>query len=214
MARNYTSFAVGSQYGPRSARWIVSVDGDDVYVTTAKSKKHWHVSLHRSGRWHLKRNLPSGSEHVGPVLRSHRSQVPTGNYAVGLYICIPDSCLRPASDPVRTSNADHWLPRPAYGGVVELAVMQWKIREVQEDWPGLSAGTELRLAYCRPDNEVVGVLTRYLSAEHPDAVAMNRNVNELTKQYKPVVLDSPERRGYIAGTNKIGSIVLTEYAID
>lgn len=92
--------------------------------------------------------------------------------------------------------------------------MQWKISEVPEEWPGKAAGTTLFLAYPTSDDACVGVLVRYLRPDHPIAISINADVNELVAQFKPVTLDSPERRGYVAGRSQLGGIMITEYAID
>ena len=140
-------------------------------------------------------------------------------YPVGLFIGIPDSSLRPASDPERTNTPDHWLPRPSPNGVVEIAVMKWKVLQIGEEWPGKKDGTELKFACITSaensyDEEAVGVLTRYLSYDHPVAQSINKSANQAASGYDPIILDSPERRGYTAGYNSAGAIVIAEYAVD
>lgn len=132
----HISFAVGSQYGPRSAKWIVSISANEVYVSTAKYRHRWHVSLHSSGRWHFKEHLPNRKQ--APVIKLHRANVPAGQYPIGLLIYVPDDCLRPASDPDRTSVPDHWLTRPAYGGMLEIGVthVDWKASRGSMPWLG------------------------------------------------------------------------------
>ncbi|WP_299079961.1 hypothetical protein [uncultured Paraglaciecola sp.] len=214
--KNNISFAVGSKYGPRSSNWIVSISGYDVYVTTAKCKKLWKVSLHKSGRWHLKSLKEYSPTLKGPLIKTHKNDIPKGNYAVGLHIIIPDSSLRPASNPERTSVPEHWIDRPVEGGLVEISVMRWNYGGIDEEWPGQSVGTQLKFPYilCKEKMEVIGIISRHLPKAHPESININSYVDNFTNNYKPIVLDSPERRGYFCGLNKVGSIVITEYAID
>lgn len=208
------SFAVGSRNGPRSARWIVSIAGDDVYISTGMARRSWHVSMHASGQWHLKEHREHVPGKPKTVLKSHRAAVPAPEYPVGLYVVIPDLSLRPASDPDNAIDPDHWLERPAYGGVEEFAFIRWDWRGRLEEWPGQHAGTQLVFGCPYPGSEVFLVLRRSLGPDHPDAHAYNDQVAQATRPYRPIVLDSPERRGYIAGLTPKGAITLTEFAID
>jgi hypothetical protein len=210
---NHISFAVGSKHGPRSARWIVSVSDHEIYVTTAKSRRLWHVSLHSSGRWHLKQHRRRGQDEE-IVLKGHRRDMRQGEYPIGLYIAIPDSCLRPASDPDRTSVPDLWLDRPQERGVVEIALMKWDVREIAEEWPGRSVGVKLLLVYRLSEQIVVGVLLRYLTADNPIAISIDDKVDSVSSSKTKVILDSPERRGYISAETVTGALCISEFAID
>ena len=118
------SYAVGSAYGPRSARWVVSASGRNVYVTCDAFRHDWHASLHTSGRWHIRGHASSFSN-PPPLRRAHRSQVAPELVPVGLFILIPDYSLCRAVDPERERTPDFWLPRSTYGGHVEIAVNPW-----------------------------------------------------------------------------------------
>src|SRR6185436_15123368 len=95
------SFAVGSKHGPRSSKWTASTDGKDVYVTNAALGPRLHVSLHKSGQWHIKGFRRSQPYKKTILTKAHRDALPLGKYKVGLYILVPDNSLRPASDPDR-----------------------------------------------------------------------------------------------------------------
>ena len=210
---NKTSFIVGSKYGPRSACWLLSVYGEDVYIRTEKDKRRWKVTLHPSGRWHLKNNR-SRSGIDPPIVKSHRNQVPPGIYPVGLFIGIPDECLRHAGLPDERWTPDIWLDRPTLGGLVEVAVMRWHPSDFTEEWFGKSAGTNLFCYYGFPNGSVVGLLSRHLPANHPDVIAGRKSDAAYIARFRRRVLDSPERRGYSAAINKAAAIVLREIAID
>lgn len=215
--KEHFSFAVGSKYGPRSAKWIVSVEKDDIFISTEKDRKLWHVSLHSSGRWHLRSHDKKGAP---PLIKLHRRDVPRGKYPVGLHIAIPDSCLRPASDPDRIGVPDLWLPRPSYGGSVEIAVMKWNmaldLKEIPgvEEWPGKAAGTKLFAEFCFDHDTKLGLFVRYLNADDAISRSINEAVNKIIARYQPIVLDSPERRGYFFASSVGEAILISEFAID
>lgn len=207
------SFAVGSKYGPRSARWIITVSGNDIYVSTAKDRHEWHASLHKSGRWHIK-NLRAVHADRKFVQESHRDLLPKGEYPIGLFILVPDNSLRPASDPDRTSVPDAWLERPPHDGMTEIAIAKWNISEIQEPWPGASVGTKFEIIYKVDDENVIGVLVRQLAHNDPIAVHTNEGMQRYMPTLEPIRLDSPERRGYMFFKSELGALVIVEFAID
>jgi len=210
------SFAVGSQFGPRSVRWIISIQGQEVYVSAENSKRSWHASLHESGQWHIKphKHVPGTPK---TIVKTHRDLV-SDNHKVGLYIVIPDSCLRHAREPHRFEIPDLWIARPPYGGVVEVAIMTWdyvgdKHPHSGEEWPGQLSGTQLVAAYAF-DNDArwrtLGVLTRFLGPDDE----LSKLTEASRPQAKAIVLDSPERRAQLITKTKHGSLCCVEYAID
>lgn len=205
----HMSFAVGSKYGLRSSKWIISTSNDDVYVSTGSCRRLWHISLHKSGRWHLKQNKGNA-----PILKSHKDDSPKNKYTVGLYIAIPDRSLRKASLPEQISDPDCWVQRPSYGGVIEIAIIRWTLDKIPEKWPGKAAGTEFLYGFKYNENEMLGVIGRSLHTSHPIAKSINSLVQTNTSRYKPIQLDSPERRGYLAGLASDKAILITEFAID
>jgi len=141
--------------------------------------------------------------------------LPLGKYKVGLYILVPDNSLRPASDPDRASLPDIWLDRPSPDGAIEIAIATWNINEVPEDWPGKAAGTQLIAVYGVSEVQAIGIFARALPAQHP----ITESVATMFEQMAPIlpkkiILDSPERRGIVAGTTIHGSLCLVELAID
>jgi hypothetical protein len=209
-AAQHYSFIVGSKYGPRSAKWIVTIDkSHDVYVTTERARRDWHATLHRSGQWHIKNNVHTPGQ-PKTLIRSHRDRVPKGKYPVALYILIPDSCLRPASNVDNTTDPDRWLDRPPYSGAVEIAIMEWDHTGRKEEWPGQSAGTQLFAVYLTGETTTILMLWRVLPSDHPAVITAEK----MRPKVQPVVLDSPERRVTMFGYDKLGGISIVEYAID
>lgn len=213
------SFAVGSQYGPRSAKWVLSITGRDVYVTTSSARKSWKASLHESGRWHIKR-LAGARKGEAPLIKAHRNEAPSPAEARGLIILIPDSSLRPASlpDPKYTTLPNTWFERPPAGGVAEITIMTWTFAEVEkiEQWPGFSHGTQLRIFYQFGEEGGVGVLTRMLPPDHPLGIEALQVAEPPphVKAMRPINLNSPERRMYFMGKSTFGALLISEYAID
>jgi hypothetical protein len=148
------------------------------------------------------------------VHKSHRDLLPKGEYPIGLFVIVPDSSLRPASDPDRTSVPDAWIERPPYGGVTEIAIAKWNISEIQEEWPGASVGTNIEIIYKIDDENVIGVLVRQLPQNHPIVVHTNKGIQPYLPSSKPIKLDSPERRGYMFFKSLLGALVIIEFAID
>src|SRR5262245_24772618 len=104
------SFAVGSKHGPRSLKWNVTVRGEDVYINADGMASSWHVSLHESGENHVRHDF----EGRPLYLRADESRLPPGAYRVGLFVVIPDTCLRPIADPDRQPEPTKWFVRPSY----------------------------------------------------------------------------------------------------
>ena len=207
----HTSFVCGSKYGPRSAKWILSASGKDLYISCAAVKKSWHVSLHASGRWHLKKNQNNGE---APVIKAHQGDIVGDKSPLGLCIVIPDSCLRQASDTAVCSDPSICLDRPVETGILEVSILLWEIGFGGEPWPGAYSGTEVKLACRVSDKEIYMVLTRYLRPNDEGVAALNRHIENFVSSFDPVVLDSPERRAVIIGKNAAGGLQITECAID
>lgn len=210
------SFAVGSKYGPRSVRWNITAKGHDVVVDADNFSRRFHVTLHESGQWHIKKVRHSPGE-PKTIIKLHRDEVPEGEHVVGLFVTIPDHCLRQASQPDKLPDPDLWLERPPYGGVVEIAIASWDFTgqfgvAPKEEWPGQKHGTVLRAAFAYPGAEAktLGILTRHLDAEDPIAI----DAEKRRPKVPPIILDSPERRGIIVGRTKGGAIGIQEVAID
>lgn len=209
---HHISFVVGSEFGPRSSKWVISIDKAEVYVTSYKCRKMWKVSLHKSGQWHLK--SINKKFHQKVILKSYQRDVPVDKYPVGLHIGIPDSSLRRSSDPTKSSLPDHWLDRPEYDGFLEISLIITDFSDGREEWPGKAAGTVPKFFYRINEDDVLLVLVRYLGPENQLTKDIEAKIRSAIADTKPITLDSPERRGYIFGKNEIGSIVITEYAID
>ena len=208
--RQHYNFAVGSKYGPRSARWSIRIDGGkDVYITAGGAHRgRFHASLHRSGRWHIKWRNASRDE---IVVKAHASKAQGPK--VGLFILIPDACLRPASDVARARDPDVWLDRPPYEGAIEIAIMEWNFahwKPGDEEWPGQKAGYILFAAYCNGPRSAILMLRRTLPAGARAVI----EAEKMRPRLKPIVLNSPERRAMRFGTTTHGSLLIIEYAID
>lgn len=208
----HISFIVGSEFGPRSSKWVISIEGEEVYVTSYKCRKIWKASLHKSGQWHLK--IIDNKRPQRIMLKSYQRDVPVDMYPVGLHIGIPDSCLRRSSDPAKSSRPDHWLDRPEYNGFLEISLIRTDFSDGREEWPGKANGTVPKFFYRINEYDFLLVLVRYLGPENLLTKDMENKIKNIIGNEEPAILDSPERRGYIFGKNAIGSIVITEYAID
>lgn len=208
------TFIVGSRYGRRSAKWIVYGDNEEVFVTTQRARKTWKFTIHASGRWHLKETGANTREGQAPLLRAHENERTAGGLPVCLCINIPDSSLRRASKPDQTTEPTVWLPCPEEDGVVQILLMKWDLRECKEEWPGQSAGVQLFGAWLYSEFCAVGLLSGYINQYNQTTKNIAAMTNEVTSQYEPIILDSPERRGYIFGRATEGALTVTEYAID
>jgi hypothetical protein len=201
------SFAVGSEYGPRSITWIVSISGEDIYVDSEAMTKAFKVSLHASGQRHITNRYSPPGNHRN-VLHTHRDQVPQNFFDVGLYINVPDSCLRRASQVEKQIKPDCWVDRPMYGGVAEISVARWPYIAGQIAWPGMDIGTKpLWRHVIITSNEVVGVLVRHCSESDNLSKAISRMVRP------PPPPGMPEPR-YYRMDRHLGAIFITEMAND
>lgn len=152
-------------------------------------------------------------------MKTHRDKIPKGIYPVGLYIGIPDQCLRPASNPDEIEDPEYWLDRPDYKGMVELSVMRWRPTELLEgdSWPGEKAGTKSLFLFRSGVNEFILVCYRHLGSSNILSIRTRRHIESTVLRVpgnRPIILDSPERRGYVFGYNETGSLSIVEYAID
>lgn len=210
---SYTSFAVGSMHGPRSSKWVVTVSGRDVYFSEARTSSDIHLSLHASGRWHVKART-SDAKGV-PVLKSHRSICPDGAIPIAIRLAIPDSSLRPASDPENSTTPDIWLDRPPYDGMTEVIVLYWSwaLGILPDSWPGMEVGAQPFAFFKFSEADYLALLVRQHSSDSTDAEVVF-SVLDRIEWPKRVVLDSPERRVVIMSVSPMGSLQLIEHAID
>jgi hypothetical protein len=214
------SFAVGSVYGPRSSKWIVSAnDRGDVFVTNAMIRKDLKVTLHKSGRWHLKWVGDAATKGEAPLAKSHRDEMAPDLDQAGLRLIIPDSCLRKASDVDDASEVDHWLERPPYDGFVTILISNWEATgAAQTHLAGIPFdrfGYRVMGRVAPGDGRrVVLIAHQYTPADDPRAARLNEGLPRWLANFNPQNLDSPERRGIITSVAEIGSLSITEFAID
>lgn len=205
------SFAVGSRFGPRSWKWILTIDGQDLYIAPSVMRKKWKVTLHASGRWHVKE---VGRRQVAPIIRAHARDMAPNLHLCGLVIVIPDSCLRPASDVDKASPVDQWLPRPPHDGFVEVVIGDWKLERDGDSQPMEDEGFEL--LFCLT-SETTGVFIahRALPIESPGARHHEQCLQSIRAELpRPIVLDSPERRTAAFFNTAGGAIRILEVAVD
>jgi hypothetical protein len=181
--------AVGSKYGPRSRVWNVTCENHDVYISTSPGKlNRWKISMHESGRWHLKETGKTGER---LVLKSHRDELKNGAYEVGVWIRIPESSLVPAADPDHSTKPDYWLDRPVHKGSVEIAILRWDVTGWGDhDWPGRKAGTRPIVAYTQPQTYgrfVICVMQRNLLPEHPLALEVEEQWQRVKREQADVI---------------------------
>jgi len=171
--KNSISFVVGSKFGLRSHRWIISIKGRDVYVSIEGQSSKWHASLHSSGRWHIKET--SGDVNNGKTfLKSHKKSVLLNAYPVGLCICIPDASLWRSVNPHKSVDPEFWLERPVYGGMIQVSVITWDFQKIKENWPGALEGAQL-FAVRRVDiSTVIGVIGHALIAKDPRVIEIRK----------------------------------------
>jgi hypothetical protein len=200
------SFAVGSEHGPRSGCWCVTIADDDHNVVVnikGLPSRFFHASLHEKGRSHVtltRRGAPSQ-----PIVKSRWDSLDPQAHGRAIEIAIPDSCLRKASDVDKSTKPQIWLPRPPPGGVVLVG-----IAIVDESMAKRLARAEDRIASIGHDKVVL------VSRDTADADSDAAKLVELNrpKDVQAITLDSPERRAVFAVRHPFGTLVLVEYAID
>ena len=208
------SFAVGSKYGPRSWKWNLTVDAQDIYIAPSMMRRVWKATLHQSGRWHIKSIDPGAN---APIIKSHEREMTPGIDPAGIVIVIPDTCLRKASDVEATSEVDRWYPRAPYDGFSEFVVANWHVfrtRPPNDEPPFVNLGFDLQVF--RTSSHTAAILGhRSLPPDCPPAQEYAELLNQhLSTQPRPILLNSPERRGVFAFRAVQGPIKLIEYAID
>lgn len=208
------TFAVGSQFGERSSEWCVSLDGDDVYITHTKMSKVMHGSLHKSGQWHIKMAGTDAVRKQVIVAKSHRELISTEHYRVAAYIIIPDRCLRPSSDPYRSTEPAIWLERPPYGGVVEISVIEWDLRRFGQFWPGAAAGTRPFVVYNHDNISAVGLFFRTFLPGHEVTSEAERVTSAIVTEARKHNANQAERRGVHCSSLPAGALSFLEFAID
>ncbi len=190
-------------------------------VTPYKFRREYAFHWHLPDNWHIKKLDDSVIEGSARPLRyplTGRSKGLMGNCTVGLWIMIPNSCLRPASEPdsPRTHTPQQWLPVPAAeAGAIELAVALCPMEALGNgDWPRMPEAFGPRVTiqawFPAPHDCVVVLAWHPLDEMPPDIQA---GFNRLPKS--GIVLDSPERRGIVAWPSANGGTLhLWEHAID
>lgn len=205
------SFAVGSKYGPRSWKWILTIDKDDLYIAAWALRKRWKISLHRSGRWHVK--TVDGSSDA-PLIRVHAKDAHAYVRGGGLAIVIPDDCLRKASNIDKATVVDHWLPRPPYDGFVEVVIGDWRLERDGPDQPLANLGFDL-FFYLTTETTGAFVGHRAIPPESTGGKIYAADLTRIKARLpKPILLDSPERRGAILSRTEGGAIRAMEIAVD
>ena len=103
---------------------------------------------------------------------------------------------------------------PISGSIRRHTVEQWRFLSSNwdhtgftEDWPGKSAGTQVRWFYGSSETTPVQLLVRVLAADHPTDI----QAEQVRPTIKPIVLDSPERRPFWFGTTPAGSLGIWEF---
>jgi len=206
------SFAVGSEFGPRSYKWVITVDKGEVYCTNSVGRHTWKVSLHRSGRWHIKQ---IGKNPGPPLLKVHEYDADPAIVNTGFLIVIPDASLRPASDPDVASEVDTWLDRPQYDGFVEVAIGRFRPGQFSHGLQRLEEHLfEVHLARLADDSAVY-MANRACPPDSLAAQTYQQWLDQARAQFPaPVTLDSPERRAIVFANSNRGAIMALELAID
>ena len=173
-----------------------------------------HVSLHKSGQWHVKGVTADQPERRPSILvRSHKDRIPAGKYAVGLYLIFPDGYLRHANNPERASNPERWLDRAPYGGAVEIAVIKWDPTNRVEEWPGRAAGTQVFWAYTVNDKAIICLLHRSLGPNHPISTSsyevLGRCIADIHRQHP----NPRQGVGILPTVNPEGSLCIIEFTV-
>jgi hypothetical protein len=158
-------FAVGSAVGNRSSVWRIWTEKDgSTYIGDRQVAGRVHVSLHATGRWHLRLRDSQGN-----VVHDKRWQRPPPfkGLTKAFMIIIPSTEVVQRTAPIKKPDRVAWWPAPLLNHYRSFAVL---ILPPGGTFGNLSTdprGPQVPAVLPLPNGESVHLLTRELPMEEP-----------------------------------------------
>lgn len=166
-------------------------NGTEIYLFPREISNDYHVSLHKSGEWHVRigeeEALARGyetAELIGPTWKRPDEIGP--GVTLALRIIVPRAAIS-RTHPVSKSSACVFIPPPAEEKSIEVAVCLTRSRGPEDRWVGKhSMGTEL-VARC-PISEPEWLSVVWREIETP---TLNKSLT--MRAMKPLIQEMPEK---------------------
>ena len=201
-----------------SSSWVIfgSKKHDDVYIATRATEGIMKISFHASGTW----NVSLTSEAVSRwgieakdrhmlTLREHSEVIP--GWTLGAQIFVPNSQLRPSSEPESSKNHDIPSSTTTNSTVIEIYFESndgIHLVEFPKSFPVCVVE--------KPSGGLVWVIARSVDLQTDPESEFHNYIQEARSFYEAVQLDHPiVYRDHLLGSqDETGVLVLLELALD
>jgi hypothetical protein len=173
-------FVVGTRE-KHSLSWKIrihsKVDGAEIYLMPREISNDYHVSLHKSGNWHVR--VGEGEARArgfepddlrGPLWKRPKE------LALGVTLAfriVVTSASISRTHPVSKAGSTTFIPPPSEGRSIELSVVLTSGPPTEDHWPGKnSMGTGL-VGWCAIDSEFISVVWREVDTPQGQQIPLN-----------------------------------------